>query len=153
MNYTLSYASNKSCGAPKVEAGTVHIKIHIWNVLYNHILLDFMWTDNQVKWITEHTSLTATLESPRRQIREESEQCRMRKWNAMHVNTVSLSWVWTLYLRRNLLSRINAISASFFCLRTEMELSSEWTSSKWTQQGNLIMDFCVSILAFLTNLR
>lgn len=61
---------------------------------------------NKAMWITEHASLRGTLESPRRQIREESQQCRMRKWNAMHVNAVSLSWVWTLELRRNLLSRI-----------------------------------------------
>lgn len=37
----------------------------------------------------------------------------MRKWNPVHVNAISLSWVWTLHLRRDLLSRINNISASF----------------------------------------
>lgn len=94
-----------------------------------------MWTENQVKGYVNnwtHKPYSYPGKSPKANTG--------RIWTMSNEKMECYACQCSLFVLslnlRNLLSRINAISASFCCLRTERELTSEWTFSKQTHQGN-----------------
>jgi len=125
----------------------------IFEMSFTIIFFLILWGQTirpKAMWITEHTTLQPSWKVPEGKYGKNLSNVEWEN-RMLCMPKQCLCLEFELYSRRNLLSRINAIS--FCCLRTERELASEWSVSKQTHQGNykyvlpyflLVMVLCFS---------
>ncbi len=140
--------------SPKLKQALI-ISKYIFEMSFTILFFFILWEQTirlKAMWITEHTTLQPSWKVPKGKYGKNLSNVEWEN-GMLCMPKQCLCLEFELYSRRNLLSRINAISASFCCLRTESERTSEWSVSKQTHQGNykyvlpyflLVMVLCFS---------